>query len=77
MQERSNYMQTLNEIAQKYLEENGIKHKYFADYIGVDYVKCTRWLKGEKKLASFQIQRVHEFLSGEFLKTIDEIIKGE
>lgn len=70
-------MQTLNEIAQKYLDKNGIKYKYFADYIGVNYVKCTLWLKGEKKLNPRQIQKVHEFLSGGFLKTVDEVIKGE
>lgn len=70
-------MQTLNEIAQRYLEENGIKHKHFANYIGVDYAKCTRWLKGEKNLNPAQIQKTHEFLSGKFLKTVDEVIKGE
>ena len=34
-------METLSEVVKKYLEENGIMFKYFADYIGCEYTKCS------------------------------------
>lgn len=70
-------MESLNQITNKYLEENGISCKYFANYIQCEYTKCTKWLKGERRLNSSQIKKVHEFLQGKFLKTVDEIMKGE
>lgn len=70
-------MDTLNEVVKRYLDKNGIMFKYFADYIGCENTKCSRWLKGESKLNSEQIRKTHEFLQGKFLKSVDEIIKGE
>lgn len=70
-------VRTLNEIAEKYLQKNGITIKFFADYIGCEFTKCSRWLKGERKLNPQQIRKTHEFLQGNFLKSVDEIIKGE
>ena len=70
-------MNTLNIIVERYLEENGIKIKFFADYIGCEFTKCSRWFKGERKLNSEQIRKTHEFLQGNFLKSVDEIMKGE
>ena len=70
-------METLSEVVKKYLEENGIMFKYFADYIGCEYTKCSKWFKGERKLNSEQIRKTHEFLQGKFLKSVDEVMKGE
>lgn len=70
-------MNTLNEIVEKYLKENGIMNTYFADYIGCEYSQCCKWLKGKRKLNPQQIRKAHEFLSGSFLKPIDELLKEE
>ena len=70
-------METLNQVVKKYLEENGIMLKYFAEYIGCNPSKCSLWINGQKKLNSEQIRKTHEFLQGKFLKSVDEVIKGE
>lgn len=70
-------MASLNEIVAKYIDANGIKINCFADYIGCELTKCSRWLKGERRLNSEQIKKTHEFLQGKFLKSVDEIMKGE
>lgn len=51
--------------------------KYFAEYIGCNPSKCSLWINGQKKLNSEQIRKTHEFLQGKFLKSVDEVIKGE
>lgn len=40
-------MDTLNIIVRKYLEINGIRVGHFADYIGCEQSRCSRWLSGE------------------------------
>ena len=70
-------MDTLNKVVGKYLEANGITAKFFAKYIGCEYSLCTRWLNGERELKPGQLRKVHEFIEGKFLKSLDEIIKGE
>lgn len=70
-------MHTLGDVVKEYLEKNGIMIKFFADYIGCDVSKCSRWIKGERKLNPEQIRKTHEFLQGKFLKTVDEVVKGE
>lgn len=57
-----------------YLQKNGISCKFFADYIGCEYTKCNKWLKGERKLNSEQIMKTHEFLKGNFLKSVNELM---
>lgn len=68
-------MNTLNNIVERYLEENGIKIKFFADYIGCELTKCCRWLKGDRKLNPEQIRKTHEFLQGKHIKTVEDIMK--
>lgn len=70
-------METLNQVVVLYLQKNGITTKYFAEYIGCEYTKCTKWLKGERKLDANQIKKTHEFLQGNFLQSVDEIIRRE
>lgn len=70
-------MDTLNIIVRKYLEINGIRVGHFADYIGCEQSRCSRWLSGEGKLRPIHIKKVHEFLAGKFLKSVDDIIKKE
>lgn len=74
---RGDIMDTLNIIVRKYLETNGIRVGHFADYIGCEQSRCSRWLSGEGKLRPIHIKKVHEFLDGKFLKSVDEIIKKE
>lgn len=70
-------MDTLNIVAKKYLRANGIRITHFADYIGCDQSRCSRWLNGECRLRKIQIKKVHEFLSGNFLKSVNEIMERE
>lgn len=70
-------LETLNVVVRKYLNANGIRVGYFADYIGCDHTRCSRWLKGESKLRKVQIKKVHEFLEGKFLKSVEDIMKRE
>lgn len=68
-------MQTLSEVTEKYLESNGIMIKYFASYIGCSSSKCSQWFKGERRLSNEEIVRVHKFLNGEHVKTVQDVIK--
>ncbi len=68
-------MDTLNQVVNKYLKENGITTRYFSDYIGCEYSRCIKWLKGQSKITPKQIKRTHDFLNGKFIKTVDEILK--
>lgn len=68
-------MDTLNQVADRYLEKNGITARFFANYIGCEYTRCCKWLKGERKLTPKQIIKAHEFLTGNFIKTVDQILK--
>ena len=70
-------VETLTQVVKKYLDENGIMLKYFADYIGCKPSKCSLWFSGQRKLNPEQIRKTHEFLQGKFLKSVDEVIKGE
>lgn len=70
-------MDTLNQVVEKYLEENGISIRFFAKYINCEYTKCAKWLKGERKLTPKQVEKTHVFLNGKFLKTVDQILKKE
>lgn len=67
-------MKNLNDIVNVYLEKNGIQHKFFADYIGCEYSKCNKWLNGQRKLNMEQIRKTYEFLQGDFLKSVDDIL---
>ncbi len=69
-------MEKLNEIVRCYLTENGIRNDFFADYIGCDHPKCTRWLQGKCKLNTEQVKRVHEFLAGNHIKKVEDVVKG-
>lgn len=75
--ERRIKMDTLNQVTNKYLEENGITIRFFAEYINCEYTRCAKWLKGERNLSPKQIERTHIFLSGKFLKSVDQILKEE
>lgn len=68
-------METLNQVVNRYLGENGIMIRFFSEYIGCEYTRCAKWLKGERKLTPKQIEKTHEFLKGSFLKTVDQIMK--
>ena len=70
-------MDTLNQIVDLYLQNNGITVKCFAEYINCEYTKCAKWLKGERKLNSEQIKKTHEFLQGKFLKSVENIMNQE
>lgn len=71
-------MENLNQIVELFLRKNGITSKYFASYIGCEYTKCVRWIRGEhKKLNNEQIRKTHEFLDGNFLKSVQAIIEEE
>lgn len=70
-------MQTINEIAKEYLRKNGITHSFFANYVGISCARCTIWLNGEVKLNASQMQKVHDFLNGKHIVTVDKIVDGE
>lgn len=69
-------METLSQVVQKYLLANGIEAKFFADYIGCGRTKCSLWFKGQKRLNPEQLRKTHEFLAGNHLKSLDEIMKS-
>ena len=64
-------------IPQDLLKANGIRITHFADYIGCDQGRCSRWLNGECKLRKMQIKKVHEFLDGKFIKPVHETMESE
>lgn len=66
-------MKNFNKVVWKYLQANGIKTRFFADYIGCEYSRCARWFSGERKLSPEQMQKAIEFITGRFLTPVDEI----
>jgi len=69
---------TLNEIVVMYLKANGIKSKHFSSFIGTDYSICIRWLKGNiKTLYPSQIEKVHLFLNGAWIKNVSDVYEEE
>lgn len=69
-------MEKLNQIVKLYLKENGIKMNFFASYIGCEYGTCVKWLRGtQRRLSKEQIHKVHSFLNGDHIKTMDQIVK--
>lgn len=70
-------MYALNELVKKYLDTNGISQKFFADYVGMDTSNCNNWLKGKKPFPQYKVDKIHEFLTGSFIKTAEEIIAEE
>lgn len=72
-----NYMNTLNQIVRTYLDANGISDKFFEQYIGCNQSACSKWLRGMGKLNAEQTKRVHEFLSGKHIKTVEDILNAE
>ena len=64
----------LYEVVNKYLKANGIKCKRFAEYIGCEYVKATKWLNGKEFLTKEQLQKARDFLDGKYLITVDDIL---
>ncbi len=68
-------METLNEVVCKYLKENGVTLKHFSKYINVEYTSCSKWIHGKKELPNEKLKKVHEFLNGNSIKRISEILK--
>lgn len=68
-------MDTLSKVVRKYLDENGISDKFFEKYIGCSQSACSKWFSGKRKLKPEQLEKVHEFLEGKHIKTIDEVLK--
>ncbi len=70
-------MAKLNVIARKYLDANGISVVHFANCIGCDRTRCSHWLSGKEKLSAGHIKKVHDFLAGQYIKTVDQLMKEE
>lgn len=68
-------MRDLRQIISKYLDKNGIKTKFFAAYIGCEYGKCVKKLKGEGRFTSSEIQKIYDFLDGKHLISVEQIVK--
>ena len=68
-------MRDLRQIVSKYLDRNGIKTKFFAAYIGCEYGKCVKKLKGEGRFTSSEIQKIYDFLDGKHLISVEQIVK--
>jgi len=66
----------LNEITRKYLKSNGIKETFFAEWIGCDRTVVSRWLSGQKNIKKEHKKKVIEFISGEFIIPLDDLIGG-
>ena len=58
---------TLQQQTKEYLENNGIKKKYFATYLGVYPSQISNWFSGTFNLSSLQEERVRTFLKGDRL----------
>lgn len=72
-------MAQLNELTKKYLDRNGIKYSFFADYIGCKTLsRLSKWMNnGSGKLTKEELQRTHDFISGKYLVTLEEIVGGD
>ena len=52
IKEKTIKMSDLRQMVSMYLRTNGIKTKFFAQYIECDYARCVKCLKGEGKFTS-------------------------
>jgi hypothetical protein len=68
--------ETLNDLVNKYLSENGIKIIFLAKYLDEDYSVVNKWLKGKCNMKQGKIQLIHKFLN-ESYKSADKILKEE
>ena len=67
-------MKNLATICQKYLDVNGIKYSAFANFIGTDARKVSRWFGGDVELSKEEREKALKFLNGDFLVPFDEIV---
>lgn len=67
---------TLNVLVARYLNENGIKRIFFADYIDENRDAINKWLNGKGNITPAAIKKVHVFLK-ESYKSPEEILKEE
>lgn len=75
IKEKAIKMNDLRQMVSMYLRTNGIKTKFFAQYIECDYARCVKCLKGEGKFTSGEIRKIYDFLDGKHLVPMDQIIK--
>lgn len=68
---------SLNELVFMYLKENGISNIFFSKYIGASSPMVSYWLNGKGNIGKDKLYKIHEFLEGKHLKTLDEIIGEE
>lgn len=69
-------MDSLNVIVKEFLKENGISVKHFAKCIGADYTVCCKWIDGKRNLNAEKLKKVHKFLQGEYMKSVEELVKN-
>ena len=68
--------ETLNELVKMYLEKNGMRVRFFAEYIDEEYTATQKWLKGQYNFRPDVIKRIHRFLT-ESHKSIENIYTEE
>lgn len=66
---------SLNELVVKYLKENGMTSAFFCRYIGENKTTVSLWLHGKGNIGKEILPKIHEFLSGKHLRTLEDIIK--
>ena len=64
----------LREIVSLYLKNNHLSVSYLARYLNYDKSAICKWLKGEKKLPAYLIYSIKQFLQGDFLQPVDNIL---
>lgn len=65
----------LCELSKLYLKTNGISYKFFARYLGIEYSYSVRWLNGDIPINEKYIDKIHEFLNGEWITPASELLK--
>lgn len=69
----------LQDYVRKYLDVNGLQVKFYADCIGCNRQRASRWLSGAYgfHISPNMKRKTHDFINGKYHKTICDILEEE
>lgn len=71
---------SLRDIFNEFREINGLTVAYITRRTGIPWTTLGEWACGKRSISRSNEKKIREFLSGNFLVTVDEVIsymKGE
>lgn len=67
----------LRDLTKRFLQKNDLTVAFMARKVGISHTSLSRWLNGERTLASDTIQDIKCFLNGDFVQGMGELLEAE